>query len=61
MYQFQFAEVPKLPPIIARVVDEPEQIVDVPEVEVAAVEIVFKVTVTLTQVVVLQIPSALTK
>ena len=53
---------PNIPPTTERVVLLPLQIgFDVAEILVAAVEFVFTVTVTLTQVVVLQVPSARTK
>ena len=60
MYQFQLAPVPRLPPEIASVVEFPEQIGEVPEAEVAAVDKVLTVIVVLTQVVVLQVPAAKT-
>jgi hypothetical protein len=59
-YHFQFAPVPRLPPVTLNVVGEPEQIGVVPEAEVAAVERVFIVTEVLAQAVVLHVPSALT-
>ena len=61
-YQFQTAPVPKVPPVLVIVEDEPLQIVDgVALIDVAAIEFVFKLTVTLLHVVVLHVPSALTK
>ena len=60
-YQFQLAAVPRLPPLIPRVVEPPVQIGDVPVTDVAAVDLVFTVRIILIQVVVLHNPSALTK
>ena len=61
MYQFQFASVPRLPSFNPRVVLLPGQIGVVPLADVAAIDKVFTIIVTLTQLVVLQIPSLLTK
>jgi hypothetical protein len=61
VYQFQFAPVPKLPPVIPSVILLPEQIGLVPVAVIAGVEGVFTVTFVLAQVVVKQIPSALKK
>jgi hypothetical protein len=62
VYHFQVApSVPKLPPIIPRVEDEPEQIGDVEEADVGAIDEVVTTTVVLAQVVVRQGPSALTQ
>ena len=52
---------PKLPPLTLNVVEPPAQIVVVPVIEVGATLNVFTVTATLAQVVLLQVPSALTK
>jgi hypothetical protein len=59
VYQFQFAPVPKFPPVITRVVELPVQIGVVPEADEAGAEL-FTVIVVLTHIVVLQGPSALT-
>ena len=61
MYQFQFAPVPRLPSFKTMVVLFPEHTVVAPENEVGTTDNVFTVTETLRQVVVLQIPSILTK
>ena len=61
VYQFQLAPVPRLPPVIPRVVFEPAQIGVVPDAEVAGDERVLIATVTLTQVVVFNVPCARTK
>ena len=58
MYQLQIAAVPRLPPVIPRVVADPLQIGDVPVALVAGVDKVFTVIVVLTQVVVLHVPEA---
>ena len=60
-YQYQFAPVPKLPPDNVKV-EEPFGQTATGEAlaVVAAVDIVFKVTVAVTQVVLPQVPSALT-
>ena len=60
VYQFHVAPVPKLPPLIPKVVLFPGQIGVVPVAEVAAVEIVFNVTVLFAQSVELHVPTALT-
>ena len=60
VYHFQIAPVPKIPPAIVRLVLFPGQIGEVPDAEVAAVEIVLSVTDVLTQVIELQVPTALT-
>ena len=61
MYQYQFPEVPRLPPETVNVVVAPEQIVAGEEVaEVAIVERVLTVIEVLTHAVVLHDPSALT-
>ena len=59
-YQFQLAPVPRLPPIIPRVVDKPSQIGLKPETEVEGVDNVLITIVTLTHEVVLQSPEART-
>ena len=60
MYQFQLAPVPKLPPVVPSVVDEPVHIVEGNAVaEAGKVEVVLTTTEILTQVVVLHVPSAL--
>ena len=62
LYQYQFAEVPKLPPLIPNVVEMPSQIVVSDDVvESAETEFVLTEIVILTHPVVLQVPSALTK
>ena len=61
-YQYQFAPVPRLPPDIPIVADEPSHIVSLVMVrETGTIEIESTVIETETQVVVLQIPSALTQ
>ena len=61
LYQFQLAPVPSDPPATLSVVLPPVQMVgDAAEADVAAVEAVFTVTVTLWQTVLLHVPSALT-
>ena len=57
-YQFQFAAVPVFPPTIPRVVVKPLQIGEDAVAEVAGVDKEFTITVTLAQLVVLQIPAA---
>ena len=60
-YQFHVAPVPSEPPVMLSVAVPDAHTVDgVAVADVAAVELVFTVTVTLVQVVVLQVPSALT-
>ena len=61
LYQYQFAAVPKLPPVIPKIVELPSQIDGKVAVTMLAevVEESFTVMVIFTQVVVLQIPSAL--
>jgi hypothetical protein len=61
LYHFQLAPVPKLPPFTESVVLFPIQMVVVPVIEVAGIEVSCTVTVTLLQMVLLQVPSALTK
>lgn len=57
----QFAPLPKEPPLTVRVVDVPSQIVERLAVkEVGAEELLLTVTVTVTQPVVLHVPTALT-
>ena len=59
---FHTAPVPSVPPVTPRLVVKPEQIIEGAAVaEVAAVDIVFTITTTLTQLVVLQAPEAFTK
>jgi hypothetical protein len=61
-YHFQYSVLPRLPPDKFRVADEPLQIIaGEAEAELAGVEFEQTVIVTLAQVVVLQVPSALTK
>ena len=61
-YQLQAPPVPRLPPVIPNVVDVPSQIVvSVAVIEDAWAELVLTVIVMLAQIVVLHIPSALTK
>ncbi len=60
-YQVQVAPDPSEPPVMLKVVDAPSQMGStVADALVAAVEFVFTITVTLAQVVVLQVPSART-
>jgi hypothetical protein len=61
VYHFQLAPVPRLPPLTDSVVFLPLQIVVVPVIEVAGTDVSCTVTVTLLQMVLLQVPSALTK
>jgi hypothetical protein len=61
VYHFQLAPVPRLPPLTDSVVFLPLQIVVVPVIEDAGTDVSCTVTVTLLQMVVLQVPSALTK
>ena len=61
-YQFQFAPVPRLPPVNERVDDDPEhRFGGFALTDEEAVETKLTVTVELTQLVVLYVPSALTK
>ena len=60
-YQRQTPPVPSEPPLNVKVVEPPAQIVLVPVMLVGAVESVLTVTAWDAQVVVLQVPSALTK
>ena len=61
LYQFQLAPLPSTPPEMPSIKDEPEQIVSLfVVIRIAAVEVSLTVITLLTQVVVLQIPSALT-
>ena len=60
VYHCQVAPVPKLPPITLSVVLCPLHMVDVPEIEVAATESWLTVIVVDAQVVLPQVPSALT-
>lgn len=60
LYHFQLAPVPKLPPVNESVVEFPLQMVPkVALINVADVEVVLTVIVEETQMVVLQVPSAL--
>jgi hypothetical protein len=61
LYHFQLAPVPRVPPLTLSVVDVPKQIMLEPVMDVAGIELSLTVTVTDRQMVVLQIPSALTK
>ena len=62
VYHFHNApSVPRLPPVVPKVEEEPEQIGEVEVAVVGAVEVVLTTTVTLAQVVVPQVPSALTQ
>ena len=61
VYQSQLAAVPKNPPVTPRVVALPKQIGVVPIADVAGWDKVFTITVVVTHVVVLHVPSALTK
>ena len=61
LYQYHPAPVPRIPPVIPRVVAEPSQITDGLDVADAGItEFVFTVNKILTQLVVLQTFSALT-
>ena len=61
LYHFQLAPVPSVPPLTLKVVVLPKQMVVVPVIAVAGNEVSPTVTVTLRQMVVLQVPSARTK
>ena len=62
LYQFQFAPVPRLPPVEPIVVEAPTQIADGdPDADTGAIESEFTVTITEAHAVVLQAPSALTQ
>jgi hypothetical protein len=60
-YHIQFENDPKLPPEILRVVVIPPQIGEVPEADKGSVDKESIVIVILIHVVVLQVPSAITK
>ena len=61
LYQYQSAPVPRLPPLIPIVVEFPEQIDELMlAADIADVETVPTCTSILTQLVVLQVPSART-
>lgn len=61
VYQFHAAPVANEPPLILKLVLFPKHIFEVPVIELAAVEVSFvTVTTTFLQIVVLQVPSALT-
>lgn len=60
-YHLQLPPVPKLPPVRVSVELWPLQMVDVPIIEVAGVEVSLTVMLMLLQTVVLQVPSARTK
>ena len=60
-YQVQLAPVPSAPPVTLKVVELPSQIGStLAEALVATVELLLTITVTLTHVVILQVPSART-
>ena len=61
VYQFQLAPVPKLPPVIPSVDEEPLQTGDVPVAEVADVDKVFTFNITLLQLENVDPNSCLTK
>ena len=61
LYHFQLAPAPRLPPLTLSVVFLPRQIVVVPVIDVAGTEVSWTVTVTLLQIVLLHVPSALRK
>jgi hypothetical protein len=61
VYHLQLAPVPKLPPFTESVVFLPRQIVLVPVIEIAGAEVSCNVTEIERQMVLLQVPSALTK
>jgi len=61
LYHFQLAPAPRLPPLTLNVVFLPRQIVVVPVIDVAGTEVSWTVTVTLLQIVLLHVPSALRK
>ena len=60
VYHFQLAPVPSVPPVTLRVVEPPAQIVGLTADAVGVVELDCPVTSTEVQVVVLQVPCALT-
>ena len=60
-YQVATAPVPSEPPVAVKVVDDPTQMLVVPEIPVGGVESVLTVTVIEAQPVVLQVPAYLTK
>jgi hypothetical protein len=61
LYHFQLPPTPRLPPFTLSVVFLPTQIVVVPVIEVAGIEVSCTVTLILLQMVVLHVPSARTK
>ncbi len=61
LYHLQLAPVPRLPPEILKVVDLPWQIAEGPLIALTGTEVSCTVTVTLLQIVLLQVPSALRK
>jgi hypothetical protein len=61
VYQFHAAPVANEPPLILKFVLFPRHIFEVPVIELAVIEVSFvTVTMTFLQIVVLQVPSALT-
>jgi hypothetical protein len=59
LYQYQSAPVPRIPPEVLKFVEPPSHMVDkVAIIELAEVELSFTVILILTQLVVLQVPSA---
>ena len=61
LYQYQSDVVPNVPPVIPRVADKLSQIVtDVAVIDVTSTVLVFTITGTIMQLVVLHTPSALT-
>ena len=61
MYQNQFADVPRLPPVNPRVAELPEQMGEFDVKEAGGIDGLLTMIVVLTQFVVLQMPSALTQ
>ena len=61
LYHFQLPPAPNLPPLILNVLLWPTHIVEVPLMLVAGTEVSLMVIVVLTQLLVLQPPTALTK
>ena len=61
LYHFQLAALPRYPPFTLNVVDEPLHTVEVPDIEVAGLEVSRTVTTTLLHGEFLHVPSARTK
>ena len=61
MYQYQFEDVPRPPPVIPRVAKLPVQMGEFDVKEAGEIDGLLTIIVVLIQVVVLQMPSALTQ